>query len=51
MEGKVWLSKVALATYSAVSGLSCSLGEQKGSPSEGLIVAHKAPVPRENRVC
>jgi len=47
MESKVWLQKVALATYRAATELSCSLGEQNGSPSEPLNEAPEAPAPRE----
>jgi hypothetical protein len=47
MESKVWLQKVALATYRAATELSCSLGEQNGSPSEPL---NEAPAPRETTI-
>ena len=50
MESKVWLQKVALATYRAATGLSCSLGEQNGSPSEPLNEAPEAPAPRETTI-
>ena len=44
---KVWLQKVAPATYSAATELSCSLGEQNGSPSEPQNEAPEAPAPKE----
>ena len=44
---KVWLQKVAPATYSAAIELSCSLGEQNGSPSEPQNEAPEAPAPKE----
>ena len=44
---KYHFQKVAPATYSAATELSCSLGEQNDSPSEPQNEAPEAPAPKE----